>query len=240
MVTCRTHARCSQINSLIGSCASCDRVSVCRVGSANGIHFGFQLATRSRKPTLKNGYTWVMIPQVTSESSAWLIFLRWYRVLNTKIVPPNINDLKKHFRHRDRHGKQVENMIGPPWKLSGTQGTASFWERTEAPLPPQRPWCNFIPPHQLSPFPERLKLPLSSEEILSGYEDVVSSGTDQVTTWVKTDPDVNLVDMWSMFKRPSQNFARRHDTCSHVYHLGQNNYSFDALQAYCFGINIKL
>ena len=25
-----------------------------------------------------------------------------------------------------------------------------------------------------------------------------------------------------------------------VYHLGQNNYSFDALQAYCFGINIKL
>ena len=25
-----------------------------------------------------------------------------------------------------------------------------------------------------------------------------------------------------------------------VYHLGENNYSFDALQAYCFGINIKL
>ena len=24
------------------------------------------------------------------------------------------------------------------------------------------------------------------------------------------------------------------------YHLGGNNYSFDALQAYCFGINIKL
>ena len=29
--------------------------------------------------------------------------------------------------------------------------------------------------------------------------------------------------------------------CPHQgYHLGQNNYSFDALQAYCFGINIKL
>ena len=25
-----------------------------------------------------------------------------------------------------------------------------------------------------------------------------------------------------------------------TYHLGQNDYSFDALQAYCFGINIKL
>ena len=24
------------------------------------------------------------------------------------------------------------------------------------------------------------------------------------------------------------------------YHLGGNNYSFDALQAYCFGINLKL
>ena len=71
----------------------------------------------------------------------------------------------------------------PTWTLSGTQGTASFWERTEAPLPPRRPWCNFILPKQLSPFPERLKLPFSSEEILSGFEDVVSSGTDQFTTW---------------------------------------------------------
>ena len=24
------------------------------------------------------------------------------------------------------------------------------------------------------------------------------------------------------------------------YHVGENDYSFDALQAYCFGINIKL
>ena len=52
-----------------------------------------------------------MTPQVTSESSAWRMFLRWYKVLNTKIVPPNKNVLKKHFRHRDRHGRQVENMI---------------------------------------------------------------------------------------------------------------------------------
>ena len=28
--------------------------------------------------------------------------------------------------------------------------------------------------------------------------------------------------------------------CHGGYHLAQNNYSFDALQAYCFGINIKL
>ena len=31
------------------------------------------------------------------------------------------------------------------------------------------------------------------------------------------------------------------DNCSfRHYHLGENDYSFDALQAYCFGINIKL
>ena len=70
----------------------------------------------------------------------------------------------------------------PTWELVGPQGTASFWERAEAPLPPPRPWCNFIHPKQLSPFPERLELPFPSDEILSGFEDIVSSGTDQFTT----------------------------------------------------------
>ena len=72
----------------------------------------------------------------------------------------------------------------PTWKLSGTQGTASLWERAEAPLPPPRPKCNFIHPKQVSPFPERLKFPFSIDEMLSDYEDVVSSGTDRFTTWV--------------------------------------------------------
>ena len=63
----------------------------------------------------------------------------------------------------------------PTWELMGPQGTASFWERTEAPLPSQRPRCNFTHPKQLSPFPVRLELPFPSGESLSGYEDVVSS-----------------------------------------------------------------
>ena len=46
---------------------------------------------------------------------------------------------------------------------------------------------------QLSPFPERLELPFSSDEILSGYEEIVSSGTDQFTAWVKMDPHDVLV-----------------------------------------------
>ena len=35
-------------------------------------------------------------------------------------------------------------------------------------------------------------------------------------------------------------YKRARDTATSTYHLGGNNYSFDALQAYCFGINIKL
>ena len=77
----------------------------------------------------------------------------------------------------------------PTWDMIGYP----FWERTEAPLPPPRIRCNFIHPKQLSPFPERLNLPFSYDETLSGYEDIVSSGTDQFTTWVKTDPDATLV-----------------------------------------------
>ena len=106
-----------------------------------------------------------------SESSAWRIFLRWYMMPNTKIVPPHKKDLKKHLRYRDRHGRQMENMVRQLGKYLETHGTASFWERAEAPLPPPRPKCNFIQPCPI-------------DEILSrGY---------CPTTWVKTDPDATL------------------------------------------------
>ena len=62
----------------------------------------------------------------------------------------------------------------PTWELLEPQGTASFWERNGGTIASPRPRCNFIHPKQLIPFPERLKLPFSSEEILSGHEDVVS------------------------------------------------------------------
>ena len=62
----------------------------------------------------------------------------------------------------------------PAWELLGPQGTASFWERTEAELPHPKRQCNFIHPKQLSRYLERLELPYPSGEILSGYEEVVS------------------------------------------------------------------
>ena len=67
-------------------------------------------------------------------------------------------------QQRDPLGKQPD---APTWKLSGTQGSSAFWEKSEAPLPLPKRRCNFIHPKQLSPFPERLELPFPEEEILS-------------------------------------------------------------------------
>ena len=96
----------------------------------------------------------------------------------------------------------------PTWEHIGPQGTASFWARTEAPLPPLRPRCNFIHPKQLSPFPERLELPFPSEEILSSFEDIVSSSQDHYTTWVKTDPDCYLRTAYGRCSKSHCSFLR--------------------------------
>ena len=83
-----------------------------------------------------------------------------------------------------RISKQFDSL---PWEPTRPQDKAYFWERIEAPLPPLRPQPNatsFIQ-GQLSPFPERLELPFSNDQILSGYEEIDSSGTDLFTAWVK-------------------------------------------------------
>ena len=76
-----------------------------------------------------------------------------------------------------------------PWEPAKPHDIACFWKRIEAPLPPlrPRPKCDFIHPRQLSPFPERLVLPFSNEVILSGYEELDSSGNDHFTSWARTE-----------------------------------------------------
>ena len=82
-----------------------------------------------------------------------------------------------------------------------------MWERNEAPLPLLRPRYNCIHPRQLSPFRERLELPFPNEVL--GFEDIVSSGTDHFTSWVKMDPHDSMVHhLVSMFKKLPQTFAR--------------------------------
>ena len=94
-------------------------------------------------------------------------------------------------------------------------------------MPPPRPWCNFIHPKQLNPFPECLELPFPNDKILSGFEDIVSSGTDQFTKWVKTDHEATLArHMDDVQKKAVTDFReaseRRHDTSSQSYHFDKN------------------
>ena len=72
-----------------------------------------------------------------------------------------------------RISKQVDSL---PWEHTWPQDKTYVWERIEAPMPPLRrlrPTCNFIHRRQLSPFPERLALPFSNDEILCDYEEIV-------------------------------------------------------------------
>ena len=103
-----------------------------------------------------------------------------------------------------------------------------FWERLEAPLPPlrSRPKCDFIHPQLLSPFPERLELPFSSDDILSGYKDLVSSGSDHFTMWGKMIPHEvlagHVVDIHKVMADFRDAFERRQSSSSQTY--GVNKY----------------
>ena len=71
-----------------------------------------------------------------------------------------------------------------PWGPPKNEDTARSRERIEAPLPPLQP----------RPTCERLELPFSCDAILSGYEDLVSSGSDQFTMWGKMSPQEILAE----------------------------------------------
>ena len=93
-----------------------------------------------------------------------------------------------------------------PWEPTRPQDKAYFWERIEAPMPPSRPRCTFTHPRQLSPFLERLELPCSNDELLSSYEDILSSRTDQFTAWVKMNPHEVLIQHMVDIQRATADF----------------------------------
>ena len=108
------------------------------------------------------------------------------------------------------------------------QEKACFWERIEAPLPPLWPRrkCDFIHPQQLIPFPERLELPFSSDATLSGYEDLVPSGSDHFTMWSKMNPyeilAEHVVDIHKVVADSRDAFERNRSYSSQSY--GVNKY----------------
>ena len=75
---------------------------------SSAFHFGFQLVTRSRKPTLRNGYVWVMIPQVTLGSSA---FLTDPTAIQHRDQRGSTSNFWMIHQYRHHHGKQLENLV---------------------------------------------------------------------------------------------------------------------------------
>ena len=62
--------------------------------------------------------------------------------------------------------------------------------------------------------------------MLSGFEGIVSSGTDQFTAWVKTDPHATLARHTVDVQKATANFReaseRRHDTPSQTNRFSKN------------------
>ena len=106
-----------------------------------------------------------------------------------------------------QHPDHRDSPILFPGNLRGLKIRPTFGNELRHHCLLQGRTCNFIHPGQLSPFPERLEMPFSIDEILSGYEDIVSSGTDQFTAWVKMDPHEvlvhHVVDVQKSYRRLS-------------------------------------
>ena len=125
--------------------------------------------------------------------------------LRCKVVPQNRNDLKKHHRHRD---PRIQHHPG---------------RKQRHHCLPQDLGASFIHPKQLSPIPEHLELPFPNGWIHSGFEDIVSSDTDLLTTWTKTDPDMfsvrHMVDVQKAVAEFREASERTYDTSSEAYHF---------------------
>ena len=76
-----------------------------------------------------------------------------------------------------------------PWGPPKNEDSACSRERIEAPLPPLQP----------RPTCERLELLFSCDAILSGYEDLVSSRSDQFTMWGKMSHQEFWLNTWLTF-----------------------------------------
>ena len=96
-----------------------------------------------------------------------------------------------------------------PCEPTKPQDKAYFWERIETPLPP----CGHGPNatsyiHDSSvPFPNAWSCDFSSDEILLDYEDIVSSGTEQFTVWVKLSPHEVLTQHMVDTQRATADFS---------------------------------
>ena len=116
----------------------------------------------------------------------------------------------------------VGESEAPTWKYTVTLESAVFWEPLGAPLLPKNRVCNFIHPKQFGPLPKRLILSYPDEEILSGYEEDVSSIRNGFSARLKTDFVTTLsrhtVHVAAFREAP----ARKHSTSCQEYHFNND------------------
>ena len=112
-----------------------------------------RFATRTMEQcTLHFQGTLAFCPHTLRKSSSFVFLMFLVQGLGNKDHTSK-QKLPEEAPPAPRSAEQPDDAL--PWEPVGPQGTASFWERTEAPLPPLPPKCNFIHPKQLSPFPDQ-------------------------------------------------------------------------------------
>ena len=179
-------------------------VFLCQAGYVNGNPSGSRSGNRSKRPSWRSGSSSAVTP--LTDRTLWISLCS---TAQTTLIA-----YLKHPDHRDRSILFLWNRRS--WMRP------IFWERIEAPLPPlrPRPKCNVIHPRQLSPYPRRLELPFSNDEILCGYGDIVSSGTDHFAAWVKVSPHEVLVQHVVDIQKATADFReaseRKPATSSHT------------------------
>ena len=140
---------------------------LCQVGFVIGNPSVSRLEILGRRPFIEE---WVFISDVHTDEQA---------PIDDPVLQST--DYSDCIHGTTRISKQCDPVPCEPTIPRDKPYFGNDW-RHHSPLRP-RPKCNLKHPQQLSPFPERLELPFSSDAILSGYEDVASSGSDHFTMW---------------------------------------------------------
>ena len=95
-----------------------------------------------------------------------------------------LGTLGKTHHYQSLRGKQLENPTRQPETL-GHQGTSAFGKNRRHHCLTKNACAIIFSQTKHGPSPERLRLPYSDEEILSGYEEDISFTRDGFTAWVK-------------------------------------------------------
>ena len=128
--------------------------------------------------------------------------------------------------HQSLRGKQLENPRRQLGSSRAPRVPRPFGKCREHHCFHPKACATFFHPKQHGSFPDRLKLPYPDEEILSGYEEDVSSIRDGFTPWVKAEFKTVLerrtVDLRKVHAEFREASPRRHVTSYQEYHFDNN------------------